>query len=225
MLKSLGLFVGLILIVLVLPFLFPGSQRSSMPVPGLEPWAIQVLPEGFSRVFGITLGQTTLKDSARGLGSEPVVALVLSSENSGAVEAYFESLALGALSGKMILNVDTTIEQREQMLGRSPKAELMAAGTRRVILSDADRAWVDAAPVSGITFIPAAQLDDAIIQQRFGLAAERISAGEHAEHYLYPSLGLDILLDRKGKEVLQYVAPHSFSRLRTPLAKTPARSG
>jgi hypothetical protein len=37
------------------------------------------------------------------------------------------------------------------------------------------------------------------------------------EHFLYPAKGLDLILDRKGKEVLQYVAPRDFARLREPL--------
>ena len=217
MLKSVGLFFGLILLLLVLPFLLPASSRPAAPDPGLAPWNVEVLPQGGARVFGITLGQTSLRDAARGLGSEPVVALVLSAGDTGAVEAYIESVSLGALSGKMILSIDTSLTQREQMLERGLKAEVMAGGTRRVSLNDADRAWVDAAPVSGITYIPAAQLDESIILQRFGPSPTRVGAGEHAEHFLYPLLGVDILLDRKGKEVLQYVSPHDFARLRAPL--------
>jgi hypothetical protein len=55
--------------------------------------------------------------------------------------------------------------------------------------------------------------------QRFGAPAERIRQGETLEHFLYPARGLDIVLDSKGKEVLQYVAPADFARLRAPLGK------
>jgi hypothetical protein len=59
----------------------------------------------------------------------------------------------------------------------------------------------------------------AVILQRFGAPAERIRQGETLEHFLYPAQGLDIVLDSKGKEVLQYVAPADFARLRAPLGK------
>ena len=62
-------------------------------------------------------------------------------------------------------------------------------------------------------------MDEAIILQRFGTPAERIRQGETLEHFLYPDKGLDLVLDSKGKEVLQYVAPADFARLRAPLGK------
>jgi hypothetical protein len=58
-----------------------------------------------------------------------------------------------------------------------------------------------------------------MITQRFGQPAERIKAGTTFEHLLYPDRGLDIRLDTEGKEVLQYVAPRDFTRIREPLLK------
>jgi len=37
------------------------------------------------------------------------------------------------------------------------------------------------------------------------------------QHLLFPELGLDLLLDEKGKELLQYVDPTEFGKLRQPL--------
>jgi hypothetical protein len=42
---------------------------------------------------------------------------------------------------------------------------------------------------------------------------------ENTEHFLYPEQGLDLQLNTKGKEVLQYVPPRDFSALRTPLIR------
>jgi hypothetical protein len=39
-------------------------------------------------------------------------------------------------------------------------------------------------------------------------------------HLLYPPLGLDVVVDGDGKELLQYVAPRDFERLRAPLLAT-----
>ncbi len=73
--------------------------------------------------------------------------------------------------------------------------------------------------MSAIAFIPAANLDEAIVLQRFGAPDERIRADENREHFLYRAKGLDVQLDAKGKEVLQYVPPRDFARLRDPLVK------
>ena len=80
----------------------------------------------------------------------------------------------------------------------------------------------DRAPIRSIAFIPSTNLDEATILQRFGAPAERLRGGEHIEHFLYPARGLDVVLDAKGKELPQYVAPRDFARLRQPLAARPA---
>jgi hypothetical protein len=95
----------------------------------------------------------------------------------------------------------------------------MQSTTRKATLAEADRAAVLAAPIRGIAFIPSAQLDESVILERFGQPSERIRVNEHLEHLLYPAKGLDIVLDSKGKELMQYVAPARFEDLRAPLRK------
>ena len=57
-----------------------------------------------------------------------------------------------------------------------------------------------------------------MLQARFGTPAERLAEGERLQHWLYPPQGLAVLLDAKGREVLQYVAPAEFeARLAAPL--------
>jgi hypothetical protein len=151
--------------------------------------------------------------------------MIIAKGESGSVEAYYETLAAGFVTGKMILTLDTAIEQREEMLKRAIKAEFMESTTRRVTLADDDLRTLSKARVSAIAFIPSAQLDEAIVLQRFGMPAERIRSSEHTEHFLYPDKGLDLRLDAKGKELLQYVAPRDFARLRDPLIAAAKQPG
>jgi hypothetical protein len=58
------------------------------------------------------------------------------------------------------------------------------------------------------------------VTSRFGRPSERIRSSESVEHYLYPDRGLDVVLDSKGKELLQYVAPQQFELLREPLLRS-----
>lgn len=216
--KSLSFFIVLVLVLLAIPLLMPGEggQQSVAPATGM-PWQVERLPDGLSRVFGIVPGQSTLSEARGLLAGAPQVALIVAPGGSGSLEAYYDTISAGLVTGKMILTLATTLEQREQMLQRARKAEYMESTTRRVTLSEADQAWAEGAVIAGITFIPAANLDEQIVLQRFGAPAERIRGDEHREHFLYPELGLDLQLDAKGKEVLQYVAPRDFARLRDPL--------
>jgi len=219
MLKSLTLFAALLLALLALPLLFPAGDesRTALPNEGL-PWQIERLDNGDTRVFGLIPGRSTLAQARQQLGNELQVALLVAPGEDGVVEAFYELLSLGPISGKMVLTLATTQPQREQMLARARKAEYMESATRRIALSADDLQQMEAATISAIVFIPAANLDEAIVLQRFGTPAERIRDNAHREHFLYPAQGLDLQLDSKGKEVLQYVAPQEFHRLRAPLA-------
>lgn len=222
-LKSIALFIAIIVVLLALPLLFrsEGGERNDAPAQGM-PWQVELLPDGSTRVFGLMPERSTLDDARKLLGGDAQVALVIAPGESGAVEAYFDSVMTGKLMGKMVLTLDTTLTQREPMLKRARKVEFMESTTRRVTLSDEDLAQVGALVISAIAFIPSANLDEQIVLQRFGIPAERIRSTAEREHFLYPDKGLDLQLDAKGKELLQYVAPRNFARLRAPLLEKSA---
>jgi hypothetical protein len=219
-------FIGLLAIiaaVLLAPLLMPNKQGPAAPAAHGMPWQIELPAPGQSRVLGLVLGNSpalpasTLAD-ARQLSSEPPkLALVAPKDGPLSLEAYFEMLNLGTLSGKLLLTVDAPPAELEAMRERAAKSEYMSTGTKQYLLNAADNTRAHALPLRAIAFIPSASLDEAIILQRFGTPAERIRQGETLEHFLYPEKGLDLVLDSKGKEVLQYVAPAQFARLREPL--------
>jgi len=219
LLKSIALFIAIVVSLLAAPLLFISDDdvgRIETPVAGLH-WQVEELPGGQTRVFGLTLGTSTLDDARQRFGADALVAMVIAKGETGSVEAYYESLKAGYVTGKMILTLETSLPQREAMLKRAIKAEFMESTTRRITLADADLQELAKARIAAITFIPSANLTEEIVMQRFGVPAERVRAGEQAEHFLYPDKGIDLRLDAKGKELLQYVAPREFSRLRDPL--------
>ncbi len=224
-LGALGLFLLATLALLALPFVLTGGdaqRHTGVPDIGM-PWQIEPVDGGFSRVFGVEIGRMPFGEARERLGGgAPVVALVGAVGGAGSLEAFYESFSAGLLSGKLVLTLATTLEERERMLQRAVKAEYMEGATRRIQLAAEDLAWSDTRPVIAMAFIPAVNLDEQIVLQRFGTPAERIREGEHREHFLYPDKGLDLQLDAKGREVLQYVAPKDFERLlRAPLRARP----
>lgn len=212
-------FLFLIIAVIALSALFrSGEEPDAPPVEGL-PWQIEVLADGGSRVFGLTLAHSTLGDAYGRFGMDMQIAVLAAPGEPGSLEAYSSSVTTGVIMGKMILVADVDRETVARLRQRAVKAEYMDGSTRKYILHPDDLALAWHAPIAGITFIPVASLDEATVLKRFGAPAERIRIDERVEHFLYPAKGLDLALDSKGKEVLQYVAPRQFARLREPLIK------
>jgi hypothetical protein len=195
---------------------FTHHSGSAVPSRGL-PWQIETLPGGEAQVFGLTLGKSTLADARARFGPEMQLAVIAAPDERGTVEGYYEGVTAGFVAGKLIVTAELSTELIAGMRERAPKTQYMQSTTRRATLAPADEAAALAAPIRGLAFIPGAQLDEAVILERFGQPAERIRVNAHQEHLLYPAKGLDLVLDSKGRELLQYVAPARFEALRAPL--------
>ena len=188
--------------ILAAPFIFPpGSSQPATQAIGL-PWQINVLPGGKSRVFGLTLGSSVLNDATAAFGDAPQLAVVAASGQAGAMEAYFDHVSLGPLTGKVIVVAEMPDSQLRDIQKRAQKTEPQETGNRRFSLSAEDRQAAGKAPVRTITFIPAAKLDAQVVHDRFGRPGERLAVGD-VEHFLYADKGLDLALSREGKAVLQ----------------------
>ena len=210
--------IALIIFALIVPFLFPeaGKQAGVDPNSNL-PWQITVDAQGASHVYGLMPGISTLGEVRQRLGREIEVAIIADPNEVGELEGYYGQVALGFVLAKMVVTVDASKEQISAMRERALKAKHMESTTRQITLHPDDLAVADALPIRAISVIPTVNLDEATIVQRFGEPTERFALSEQRTHLLYPKLGLDILVDQKGKELLQYVAPQQFDRLREPL--------
>ena len=217
--------IALVVLALVLPFFIPGSGKQEGVDPDSNlPWQIAVDGQGGSSVFGLKPGVSTLGDVRRRLGDEIEVAIIAEPNEIGALEGYYAQLPLGFVLAKMIVTVDVPDEVISAMRERAVRAKHMESTTRRITLHPDDLAAVDQAPIRAISVIPTVNLDEATIVQRFDEPGERIVVSDKRTHLLYPKLGLDVVVDKDGKELLQYVAPRQFARLREPLLAAPAEN-
>ena len=208
----------IIAVIAVSALLRSGDKPAAQPVEGL-PWQIEILPNGETKVFGLIPARSTLDDARGRFGMDMEIAVIAAPGEPGALEAYASNVTTGMIMGKIILVADADRETVARLRERAVKAEYMDGTTRKHVLHRDDLALAWRTPIASITFIPAANLDEQTVLSRFGAPAERIRVDERVEHFLYPDKGLDLALDSKGKEVLQYVAPRQFARLRAPLVK------
>lgn len=210
--------VFLVLLAIALPFFFSLGKPPAAGDPERDlPWQIQVDAAGDSHVFGLVPGKSTLADARRRFGDDLEVALIAAPGEVGSIEAYYAQVPLGFVLGRLILTLDLPPEDVAAMRERALKAEHMESLTKKITLAPADRARLEETPVRAIGVIPNLDLDEASVLQRFGPPAERLATSATLTHLLYPDKGLDIALDARGKDLLQYVAPRDFARLREPL--------
>lgn len=223
--KTFRIVAGLIAIAIA-AYVWLGPDRGVPTAPDTHglPWQIQILENGGSRVFGLEPGRSTLDAARMRFGDGMKIGIVAAQGETGALEAYYESVMAGPILGRMILVANLAPDSLAQLRERSVDRTHMNDSTFRYVLAPDDLPVALRAPIAGITFIPAANLDAERVLKRFGAPQERLRVNEHLEHFLYPELGLDLVIDTEGKEVLQYVAPREFARLREPLLRNAAPS-
>ena len=211
-------FLGVIvvtLLALAIALMIPG-QPKEQPVD--LPWQIERLANGNTRVFGLELGNSTLSDMQDKLQEEPEVSLFVSEEGRHVVEAFFQRVNLSGLRARMVVGMDLTEQEIKEMYNRGARIATLGSGTRKVTLSTDDNVKLMNTPIATITYLPKADLDQELVERRFGKPTQRVREQDGpVEHWLYPEKGLDIALSDEEKDVLQYTLPARFEALVAPL--------
>ena len=216
MTKLFSLLVFLTIIVAAFLYLKPAGDYSSQTIKGL-PWQIELLPDGTSKVFGVTLGQSTLGEAREQLGDDMELAIIVVAADDHGLEMFYSHYTAGVFSGRLIVAADIGPDTLEQLLDRAVNAEYLESGARKFHVNPDDLPVAYQAAVKSITFIPGIALDEQTALKHFGTPAETIRRSDQVAHLLYPGKGLDLTINKDGKDVLQYVAPRDFRELREPL--------
>lgn len=211
--------VAVAMLLLVAGVLIPGESPSQVAE---LPWQIEHGSNGM-RVFGLTLGHSTLGEAQSKFQEQAEISLFVSDAGKFAAEAYFDRTSLSGLSAKVVLTAALPQSELQDMFERGLRTSALGSG-RKVELHPDDKDKVLCAAIASITYLPASTLDEALIVQRFGTPASRVREEKNdVLHLLYPQSGLDIALNRKNKAVLQYFPPQDFPVLMAPLlALSPA---
>lgn len=209
--------IGILVVVaatLSIALLLPDNSSSS---PETLPWKIVHPTPETSKVFGITLGQSSLDETERAFKEQTEISLFKTPDGKMLVEAFFEEMNFNGLKAKFVLTIAVPPESLDGMFHRGLRMNATPSG-KRITLTPEDLEQVRKAPVASLTYLPNVKLEDTLISKRFGIPTERIRETKSgAEHWLYPQHGLDITLGGSEKPIFQYVSPNEFSLLRTPL--------
>ena len=195
----------------------PPGGRSSAPGQDM-PWQVSRSQDGTtSTVFGLTLGQSTVRDAVEKLGRRYELGLFQDKTDRLNLEAYFRDAVVGGLNARLVLSARLPDEILNAIRTHADAGKPTADGGRRFQVAEADHALALRAVVVAITYLPVVKFNAELVRKRFGEPTERIAAKDGA-HWLYPALGLDLLLGDGGEALLQYVPPPDFEQqLRAPL--------
>ena len=215
LLAALGIALGGFFLAIMRP---PGGQ-SATPGPDL-PWQVAASPDGATlTVFGLTLGQSTVRDAVNKLGRRYELGVFQNPAGRLSLEAYFRDTVVGGLNVQMVLATYLPEEMLNALQTHAGPGKPTADGSRRYPVAEADTPVALDAVVTAITYMPVVKFDADLIRKRFGEPVERIGVKD-GTHWLYPALGLDLLLGDQGEALLQYVPPVEFEqRLRAPLSQ------
>lgn len=210
---------GLLLLVLRLTFapVEPQVPEDAPRKVALLPWNIETDSAGGSTVFATQFGVTPFAVLETLLGGDAVLSLFVQADGTLALEAFLDNRVMAGLKADFIAVLEVDAASLQAMYDRGLRIARGRDATRRVTLHPDDAHAARALAITTLTYLPAIDLEAALLERRFGTPAERIPATDGRAHWLYPEMGLDILVSEEEREVLQYVAPRDFERLRAPL--------
>lgn len=212
------IFIIGVAVALILFFMVNKKTDDDKVIVETYPWQVTILPDGKSRVFGIVLGETYLKEIDGVLKIRPTVAL-FESKDKLSLEAYYKNVTLGGLIGSFIFTLNTTDEHLTKIKKESSKKKRTENNNIRYELDKIASDNAKELTVKNLIYVPTVQLDEDMIVKRFGKPSHKIKlkTKEVGWHYLYPEKGLDLIYKEESKEVLQYVQPKNFNALLEPL--------
>jgi hypothetical protein len=211
--------LGVVALVAVSISVLLMAPDNSINTPDTLPWKISHPTPDTTRIFGITLGQTTLDETNEIFKGQAEIQISLFKPTGGklGVEAFTEEVNFNGLKAKIVMNIAVPAEELTGMFNRGLRINSTPSG-KRVTLTYDDLTRVRKAPIGGLTYLPNVSLDEAIIAKRFGEPAQRVRENKSGViHWLYPQHGLDIVLGGNEKPLMQYLPPKDFEQLRAPL--------
>lgn len=205
--------------ILALVALVLGAFWIFLPAPDTDsllqrqdlPWQVETLADGSSRVLGLHLGRSTLRQAIDKFGPYEELALFEGTDGVRSMEVWFGDVQFGPLKAKLGASLEVDQEDLRTLAKRAVDRKGSPTGDWKLFLKSDDRILQEDRRISGVTYIPAyGGLEADFFRQRLGEPAAWRELEEGGVQWFYPKKGISLLLDAKGKEVLEYVAPKHF---------------
>jgi len=156
------------------------------------PWKTSVTESGATEVFGLAVGEMTLKELSIRLKKIADTALFETSKGELSIESYFGKTSIGLLEGRIIADLDASDEflkterkhakNRDSTPNNNWKYQLSTEGAAKIVNM---RVW-------RFVYIPVAEYEEKQIKF-FGEPDEIINVTKTAQYRLFPDKGIGAL--------------------------------
>lgn len=173
--------------------------------PNILPWNSHFNEQGNLNVLGLTLNESTPNDAVKLFGVDYETLAFSKKDLSGkVVEIYFPTMRVARLRAVATLVLDVPEKELEEMYLRGASTTVTKVGNRQVELLSEDTASLMDNKIKYLTLVPKKSLPEEVLRKLFG-EPERIKSIENGiELWFYPQKGLEIIVNPKGAEILQY---------------------
>jgi hypothetical protein len=162
---------------------------------------------GRLHVLGLILPGSTLREAEIKLKSRADTAIYIYPGDQGgrvSLEAFFPSIADHS---KVILQMEASQAMLEAMQKRATPPRIYPDGVVRMNLGDEDVLKVLKLPITGLTLIPSLEIDQKMLEARFGKPAKEVEEGEGVIRQEYPNVYLTTFLSPDGRARLDFDVP------------------
>ena len=163
------------------------------------PWDISIINNHNVRVFGITLGKTTIQDANQILTSFPETRLINDGSQTILVAVYDE-LIIGGFVASIELSYALAAESLKQL---ESKADFAADKDYGLLDKDTEMLLLSSV-VNGLIYRPSIDYDMDAILQRFGQPGTETKLTDTLTRLEYPDMGLEIMIDTEGSDYFKY---------------------
>lgn len=169
------------------------------------PWHATQTKNGQIKALGLTTNTSTLRDAIALYGNQMQLKIFTDQHLvPETLEAYFETIYLGGLKGALILTLATDRASLQPLVDRAAAVTALKSGGKELLLNHADKLPQLNQTIKIITFVPRSDLDEAVLQHRFGQPQHQTTDDTGVQHWFYPQQGIEVLLNPNGQELFQY---------------------
>lgn len=168
------------------------------------PWNAAYDEQGQLHALGLVLNQSTLKDVTELYGRDIEVKLFEMQDGNKTAEAYLGSAYIGSIHGALVIKLALTEQELEQFYDRGARTTISKQGARQIQLNNADTLALFEFPINEVTLVPRRNLTTEAIIKRFGEADEVQELEDGLQRWLYPQMGLELILLEGSNDILRY---------------------